>query len=191
MRGIGDSMWETVRPMKRAGSDTKRAKLNGGFIAIIVFKFLKAVAFGLLGVGALRLAHLPKNSLQMVLVRKLGVSGDSILVRDVSNVINSLTKGQVQAIGAAAIFIALVFAAEGAFLILRKPWAPLFTIVLTSLGIPPEILEIVKRPNSARRYVLLAINAATVYYLWRKKDEFRRATSPKAKRPAVRGRATG
>lgn len=184
-------MWDTVRPMTAAAHHTTRPKLSGGFIAIIVFKFLKAVAFGLLGVGALRLAHLPKNSLQMVLVRKLGVSGDSILVRDISNVIDTLTNRQVQAIGAAAIFIALVFAAEGAFLILRKPWAPWFTIVLTALGIPPEILEIVKRPQSVRRYVLLAINAAILYYLWRKKDEFRGAASEATEHPRQRGRATG
>jgi uncharacterized membrane protein (DUF2068 family) len=190
MTGATDSLWETVRPMAGAAT-TKQSKLSGGFIAIIVFKFLKALAFGLLGVGALRLAHLPKNSLQMVLVRKLGVSGDSILVRDVSNVIDTLTKGQVQAIGAAAIFIALVFAAEGTFLILRKPWAPLFTIVLTALGIPPEILEIVKRPHSARRYVLLAINASILYYLWRKKDEFRHAPKEAAEHRPQRGRATG
>jgi len=184
-------VWDTVRPMTAAAHHTTRPKLSGGFIAIIVFKFLKAVAFGLLGVGALRLAHLPKNSLQMVLVRKLGVSGDSILVRDISNVIDTLTKGQVQAIGAAAIFIALVFAAEGAFLILRKPWAPWFTIVLTALGIPPEILEIVKRPQSARRYVLLAINAAILYYLWRKKDEFRGAASEAVEHSQQRGHAAG
>jgi len=55
----------------------------------------------------------------------------------------------------------------------------------------PEILEIVKRPHSARRYVLLAINAAILYYLWRKKDEFRGAASEATEHPRQRGRATG
>ena len=63
--------------------------------------------------------------------------------------------------------------------------------MLTALGIPPEILEIVRRPQSARRYVLLAINAAILYYLWRKKDEFRDATNVTAEHPPERGRATG
>ena len=45
--------------------------------------------------------------------------------------------------------------------------------MLTALGIPPEILEIAKRPGSARRYLLLAINVAILIYLWTRRNEFR------------------
>ena len=48
-----------------------------------------------------------------------------------------------------------------------------FTILLTALGLPPEILEIAKRPGSARRYLLLAVNVAILVYLWRRRNDFR------------------
>ena len=78
----------------------------------------------------------------------------------------ALTSRQVRAIGAASILIGLVFAAEGTLLATRIWWATYFTIVLTALGIPPEIVEIAKRPGSARRYLLLAVNVAILVYLW-------------------------
>jgi len=56
---------------------------------------------------------------------------------------------------------------------MRVWWATYFTIVLTALGIPPELIEIARRPSSTRRYVLLAINLAILGYLWTRRNEFR------------------
>ena len=66
-----------------------------------------------------------------------------------------------------------MFAAEGTLLAMRIPWAPYFTIVLTALGIPPELIEIARRPEQRRRYLLLAVNLAILAYLWRRRNEFR------------------
>jgi uncharacterized membrane protein (DUF2068 family) len=159
--------------MKASAKRREHMKLGGVLIAIIVFKYLKAAAFTALGVAALHLARIPRDSLQSHLIHLMGASGRTIMLRHVAEIIERLSKGQVQAIGAGAILIALVFAAEGTALLMRKPWAPLFTITLTALGIPAEVVEIVRQPTSPRRYVLLAINAAILYYLWTRKDEFR------------------
>jgi uncharacterized membrane protein (DUF2068 family) len=78
-------------------------------------------------------------------------------------------------IGAASILVGLVFAAEGTLLALRIWWATYFTIVLTALGIPLEIMEIARRPDSVRRYLLLAVNVAILVYLWRRRNEFKNA----------------
>jgi hypothetical protein len=40
-----------------------------------------------------------------------------------------------------------------------------------------EIREILKSPGSLRLYLLLAINLAILFYVWKRRDEFR---SPKA-----------
>ena len=151
----------------------ERPPLTAGFIGIIVFKYLKAAAFLLLGLVALRIARLPHHSEPLEVARFLGVTERSRVVQDVSKVLDALTSRQVQAIGAASILIGLVFAAEGTLLATRVWWATYFTIVLTTLGIPPEIVEIAKRPGSARRYVLLAVNVAILVYLWRRRNEFR------------------
>lgn len=147
--------------------------LSPGFIGIIVFKFAKAAAFLLLGAVALRIAHLPNHSEPMEVARFLGVTERKVIVQYLSIVLAALTSRQVQAIGAASILVGAVFAAEGALLAMRVAWAPYFTIVLTALGIPPELIEIARRPESVRRYVLLAVNVAILMYLWKRRNEFR------------------
>jgi uncharacterized membrane protein (DUF2068 family) len=152
--------------------------LSPGFVWIIVFKCLKAALFLLLGAVALRIAHLPHHSEPLEIGRLLGVNTRSVLVQHLSFVLNALTSGQVKAIGAAAVLIGLVFAAEGVLLAMRFPWAPYLTIVLTALGLPPEVIEIARRPESLRRYALLAVNFAILAYLWKRRNEFR--TPPRA-----------
>jgi len=159
--------------MKKDSKRRGHVRLGGVMVAIIVFKYLKAAAFTALAVAALRLARIPRDSLQSHLIHLMGANGRTIMLRHMAQVIERLTRGQVQAIGLGAILIALVFAAEGTALLMRKPWAPLFTITLTALGIPAELVEIVRQPDSPRRYLLLAINAAILYYLWTRRNEFR------------------
>jgi uncharacterized membrane protein (DUF2068 family) len=151
-----------------------RPKLTPGFIGIIVFKYLKAAAFLLLGLVVLRIARLPNHSEPLEIARFLGVTERSRVVQDVSAVLAALTSRQVRVIGAASILIGFVFAAEGTLLATRIWWATYFTIILTTLGIPPEIVEIARRPGSVRRYLLLAVNVAILVYLWRRRNEFKR-----------------
>ncbi len=148
-------------------------RLSPGFLGIIAFKLAKAAAFLLLGAVALRIARLPHHSDAMEIARFLGVSETKLVVQHLSLVLAALTSRQVQAIGAASILVGLVFGAEGTLLAMRIPWAPYFTIVLTALGIPPEVIEIARRPGSGRRYLLLAINVAILVYLWKRRNEFR------------------
>jgi len=162
---------------------SERPPLTPGFIGIIVFKYLKASAFVLIGLEALRIARLPNHSEPLEVARFLGVTARSRVVQDVATVVAALTSRQVRVIGAAAILIAAVFATEGTLLAARVWWATYFTIVLTAFGIPPEILEIAKRPGSIRRYLLLAVNVAILIYLWRRRNEFRTPASPPPRVP--------
>jgi uncharacterized membrane protein (DUF2068 family) len=159
--------------MESTQTPAHRPRLSPGFLGIIVFKYAKAAAFLLLGAVALRIARLPHHSEPMEIARFLGVSEAKIVVQHLSLLLAALTSGQVRAIGAASILIGLVFGAEGTLLAMRIPWAPYFTIVLTALGIPPEVIEIARRPASGRRYLLLAVNAAILVYLWKRRNEFR------------------
>jgi uncharacterized membrane protein (DUF2068 family) len=151
----------------------KRPPLTPGFVGIIVFKFAKAAAFLLLGAVVLRIARLPHHSEPLEIARFLGVNSRSVLVQHLSFLLSALTIRQVVAIGVASVLIGLVFTAEGTLLSLKVPWAPYFTIVLTAIGIPPELIEIARRPGSLRRYALLAINVAILVYLWKRRNEFR------------------
>ena len=171
-------MWETLaletdRTMSTDSRKPDRKPLSAGFLGIIVFKFLKAAAFLLLGAVALRIAYLPNHSEPMEIARFLGVEERRTIVKHLSVVLAALTSRQVQGIGAASLLLGLVFAAAGALLAARIWWATYFTIILTALGIPPELIEIAKRPGSGRRYLLLAINLAILAYLWRRRNDFK------------------
>lgn len=153
---------------------TSRPRLTPGFLGIIVFKYLKSAAFLLVGGVVLRIARLSAQSEPMVLARAVGVEESRVSIRGLASLLSAFTPGEVEAIGAAAILIGLVFGIEGTCLVLRIWWAPYFTILLTAAAIPAELYEIARRPDSARRYVLLAINVAILVYLWGRRNDFRR-----------------
>jgi uncharacterized membrane protein (DUF2068 family) len=152
----------------------KKPRLSGVFVAVIVFKFLKCAGFLLLGAAVLHIAHVSRRAPTMELAEMLGVNAHRFGVEKLQEIFEQFTPGQVLALGLAAISVGLVFGAEGAFLTARFWWATYFTVTLTALGIPVEILEITKRPHHLRGYVLFAINLAILAYVWTKRNEFRK-----------------
>lgn len=148
------------------------SRLSAGFIVIIAFKYLKAAVFALVGFTALHLARL--SSMPTVAdVAHFFRSPENEVVRRIAALIREVTPHQAVGFGVISLLVAGVFATEGTLLACRIWWSTYFTIVLTSLGLPLEIYEIVQRPASIRRYVLLAVNAAILVYLWKRRNEFR------------------
>jgi len=158
-------------------SARRRPKLSAGFIGVIVFKYLKAVGFLLLGATVLHIAHLSRRDPTMEIAEMLGVNAHRFGVEKIQDVFERFTPGQVQALGLALMFVGVVFGAEGSFLAARIWWATYFTIFLTTLGIPVELLEIAKKPREARGYVLLIVNVAILAFVWNRRNEFRRVPS--------------
>jgi uncharacterized membrane protein (DUF2068 family) len=152
----------------------KKPPLSAGFLAVIVFKFLKCAGFILLGAAVLHIAHVSRRDPTMELAEMLGVNAHRFGVEKLQEIYEQFTPGQVQALGLAALSVGLVFGAEGAFLTARFWWATYLTITLTALGIPVEILEIAKRPQHPRGYALFAVNLTILAYVWTKRNEFRR-----------------
>ena len=151
----------------------KKPPLTGWFIAIIVFKYLKGVLFLLLGIGTLRIAHMPSVPTAHQIARFFRFDPESELVRRSAAILHELTPGQTIGIGVVLLVIGLVFMTEGTLLSARIWWSTYFTIVLTAMGIPLEIYEILRRPGHVRRYTLLAVNLAILLYLWARRNEFR------------------
>jgi uncharacterized membrane protein (DUF2068 family) len=162
-----------------------RPRLTPGYLAIIAFKYAKLVAFLVLGVAALRASRLPPGTLVHDAVRLFGAHEDAPLVQHLASVLSMLTPAEIEALGSASILLGLVFGTEGTLLALRVWWAPYLTVVLTALGLPYEILEISRRPDSLHRYALLAANAAILVYLWKRKDDFRPEAAPPPEHPGT------
>jgi uncharacterized membrane protein (DUF2068 family) len=174
-------------------SKSKRAhgRISGGFIAVIAFKCLKGLAFVVFGIAALKLSRARVMPSAVEIANFLSVSKENELVHRVADVIANVTPRQATAAGLASLFVALVFFVEGALLAFRLWWSTYFTIALTAMGIPLELYEIAHRPESIRRWALLAVNLAILGFLWYRRNEFRKEqkTAPAA-HPAKK-RASG
>lgn len=146
-----------------------KGKLSGGFLAIIIFKYFKAVVFLLVAIAALKLSRADPFPTAEQVAHFFRSSPENELIR----AFDRLTPGLALGIGFASLFVSLVFGIEATLLAARVWWSTYFTIVLTALGIPLEIFEILRRPSGFRRYLLLAVNVAILLYLWRRRNEFR------------------
>jgi uncharacterized membrane protein (DUF2068 family) len=166
------------RNKTKAKSGTKKGRrVSGGFLAVIVFKWIKGIAFVIFGVAALRLSRLEIMPTAVDIARFLSVSRENALVHRVADVIQTVTPKQVGAAGIASLIIAAVFFVEGGLLLARVWWSTYFTIGLTALGIPLEVWEIAHKPDSVRRYVLLLLNVLILVFLWTRRNEFRGQSS--------------
>ena len=162
----------------RNSAPVTKPPLTAGYLWIIAFKYGKLVSFLVLGFAALRASRLPQGSLAQEAVRLFGAYENSPLVQQLASVLSVLTPIQIKELGAASILLGLVFGTEGTLLALRIWWAPYLTVVLTALALPLELVEIAHHPTSLRRYLLIAANVGVLVYLWKRKDDFRRAPAP-------------
>ena len=151
--------------------------MSGGFVAIIAFKYFKALIFLLIGFTAIHLARLSSMPTVAQVAHFFRVSPENEIVARLAGFIRDITPGQAVGVGVVAFLVAAVFVAEGTLLAAKVWWSTYFTIVLTMLGIPLEIYEILERPRGPRRYAILVINLAILIYLWRRRNEFKTPVS--------------
>ncbi|MEO8432289.1 MAG: DUF2127 domain-containing protein [Acidobacteriota bacterium] len=165
----------------------EKKRMSGGFVAVIVFKWVKGIAFVIFGVAALRLSRASPMPSAVQIAKFLSVSKENELVRRVAEIMSTVTPGQAVGAGVASLAIAVVFFVEGILLAARVWWSTYLTIALTAMGIPLELYEIFHKPDSVRRYVLLAVNAAILLFLWTRRNEFRKPTLQTPERRAASG----
>ncbi len=147
--------------------------LSPGFVAIIVFKLIKGTVFLLFGIATLRLLRSGTLPSARELAHFLAVSPENELIRKLAEAIRGITPRQATGIAVGSLVASAVFFAEATFLAARIWWSPYFTILLTASGIPFEIWEILHRPWGFRRYLLLVVNVAILWFLWERRNEFR------------------
>jgi uncharacterized membrane protein (DUF2068 family) len=152
----------------------KGRHISAGFVAIILFKYFKGAIFAVVGIAALHIARLSAPPSVEEIGRFLRVTSENQIVKYLARLIHEVTPGQAIGLGVISLFVAAVFIAEGTLLACRIWWSTYFTIVLTALGLPLEVYEIFRHPARPRTYVIMAINAAILVFLWRRRNEFKR-----------------
>lgn len=132
---------------------------------IALFKLVKAAMLIALGVGALTLRH--DHSWLATWIHALAADPHGKYATELLAKVSSLDARTMMSIGVGSLIYSSVFLTEGIGLMLRKPWAELLTVIVTTSFIPLEIYELVEHPTWAK-VAVIAVNVAVVpYLLWR------------------------
>jgi len=132
---------------------------------IALFKLAKAAMLIAIGLGALSMQH--DHSWLGTWVHALAVDPHGKLVTALLAKISSLDTRQLEAIGIGSLLYAVVFLVEGVGLMLRRGWAEVMTVIITTSFIPLEIYELALHKSWAKAAVIV-VNVLVVLFLLRR-----------------------
>jgi uncharacterized membrane protein (DUF2068 family) len=135
-----------------------------GLLLIAVFKLFKGLALLAVGIGALKLLHKDMAAETERWIELFRVDPHNHYIHWVFEKLSILDARKLKELSVGTFFYSALFLTEGIGLALRKRWAEYFTIVSTSLFIPLEVYELVKRVTFAKG-ILVLVNAGIVAYL--------------------------
>jgi uncharacterized membrane protein (DUF2068 family) len=132
---------------------------------IALFKLVKAAMLIALGLGALSMQH--EHSWLGTWIHALAIDPHGKLVTALIARISSFDARQLEEIGIGSLLYAAVFVVEGVGLMLRRMWAEVMTVIITTSFIPLEIYELVEQKSWAKGAVIV-VNVLVVLYLLRR-----------------------
>jgi uncharacterized membrane protein (DUF2068 family) len=139
---------------------------NQWLVLIALYKFLQALLFVAIGVGAHRM--LPKDIADLVVrfAEHLHFNPESRLVNFLLDKATLLNVQELRRIGVVAYSYAALSLAEGIGLYLEKAWGEILTLAITASFLPWEVFEIAHRLTWIR-IGLLTANVLVFIYLLR------------------------
>ncbi len=146
--------------------DQERQKHNRWLVLIAAYKFLLALTFAAVGVGALRLMHQDIDDVISHIGDLLRFNPESRFVNFLYDRASIINDPLLKRIGALAFSYAGVSLAEGIGLYLEKAWGEYLTLAITASFLPWEIFEVFHRLTWVR-VGLLVVNAFVFIYLLR------------------------
>jgi len=158
---------------KRRGKGTHTAHDGKGLRVIAVFKLLKGLLLVAVGIGAINLLHKDVGDLALQWITAIRVDPDNKLIHGLIMKLGLMDDRKLEELSIGSFFYAALLLTEGVGLWLKKRWAEYFTIITTCSLIPLEIYEIARKVTVTRIVVLL-VNVAIVWYLFRELRKERR-----------------
>ena len=135
-----------------------------GMVLIAGFKVVKGLLLLLVGLGFLKLVHADTATLFSRLLEALHLKAESHILHNLVLQVDALRPETLLTVGVVSMLYAGLLLTEGLGLWFERSWAAYLTVISTSLFIPFEIYEIIKRVT-AMRIGLLFVNLAIVVYL--------------------------
>ena len=139
---------------------------TGGLLAVGIFKLLKAIFFLCVGAGAIHMVHKDMAEVLTRVVNTLRLDPEGRVVGVLMDHAGLLNAQYLRRIGVGAFSYAGLCLIEGTGLVLRKPWAEYFTVILTALGLPLELFELSRHANWFKAGALVLNLAILLYLLW-------------------------
>jgi uncharacterized membrane protein (DUF2068 family) len=139
---------------------------RGALLLIGLFKISKALGCVLLGVACLHLIHRDIGDLAMQIFNWLDIDSGGKLATLLLDKADLISGHQLRITGAMSFAGAVLYTIEGTGLLLRKVWAEYFTVVLTTLGIPWEVYEMIKHFTLWKAGLFAANLLVLVYLVW-------------------------
>jgi uncharacterized membrane protein (DUF2068 family) len=161
-----DTQTQTEEVSKTGSPEVWVSPHDRGLVAIGSFKLLESIFFFLVGVGALHLIGKDLEDEALKLVGRLRVDPDGRLVAWVLDHLDTITAHRLRQIGIATFFYGGLRVVEGLGLVMEKLWAEYLTVGATTVFLPWEIYEIVRRPDWIRVGVLVVNLAVLAYLSW-------------------------
>ena len=142
-----------------------------GVRLIGAFKLASALLLGAAGFGIFRMLNQDMGEVVERFVSRLHLDPENLIVHGAITRLSNLDRSHLVAIGAGTFLYALLEAAEGIGLLLRRHWASYLTIIATLLLFIPEGYEIAHKVDAVRIVVFLVNLAVLVYLIWKLKQE--------------------
>src|SRR5258706_5400584 len=116
---------------------------------IAVFKLVKALMLICVGVGALSMRGHHDSGLN-IWIHALAADPHGRYVNELLAKVRSFDAQELRQIGIGTLIYAAVFLVEGVGLMLRRMWAELMTVIVTTSFVPHEIYELVQHTSWAK-----------------------------------------
>jgi uncharacterized membrane protein (DUF2068 family) len=181
-RQLRDGDMETNNPLRRvidrmratfemrATSETHRAPSKSGhargLLLVGLFKLSKAVFFTAVGAGALHLVNKNVEAVLMHVIDALRIDPERRFVTVLLDHAGMIDTHALRRASLLSFLYAVVCVVEGGGLVLEKPWAEYFTVILTALGLPWESYELLERYSPYKVGLLLINLVVLLYLLW-------------------------
>jgi uncharacterized membrane protein (DUF2068 family) len=133
---------------------------------IALLKLAKALVLITVAAGALSLLHRHDGALDDW-IDALVFDPHGKYVHELVTRFSLLDDHKLEVIGIGSLLYAAVFVIEGIGLMLRRMWAEVLTVIITTSFIPLEIYELVERKSTAKA-VVIVVNVVVVLYLLRR-----------------------
>ena len=151
-------------PSSSARTSSKQRPHNRWLLLIAADKFLHAILFLVIGIGARRLLHKDIADELETLARHLRFDPESRFINLILDRASLLNDPALRRIGFVAFAYSAISLLEGIGLYLEKAWGEFLTLIITASFLPWEIIEIVRRITWIR-VGLLMINILVFIYL--------------------------